>query len=48
VAAQVHELSGKEGDKEKSELRLGPGQALDRREVVKLHSSDYTGGRNYR
>jgi hypothetical protein len=48
VAAQVHKLSGKEGDKEKSELVFGFREGLNRREVVELHSSDYTSGRNYR
>jgi hypothetical protein len=48
VATQVHKLSRKEGDKEKSELGFGPGQSLNRREVVELHSSGYTSGRNSR
>jgi hypothetical protein len=48
VAAQVHKLSRKEGDKEKSELMFGLGEGLKRREVVELHSSDCTGGRSYR
>jgi hypothetical protein len=44
----MHKLSRKEGDEKKSELMFGLGECLKRREVVDLHSSDYTSGRNYR
>jgi hypothetical protein len=48
MAPQMHKLSRKEGNKEKSELMFGLGEGLKRREIVELHSSDYTSGRNYR